>query len=105
MFGLVWFGHDIFVILGHTLQVEIIYCCQNVQESENKKSQNLPFQVEFWNHYAIEINFFGLRHFKIHQGSQLSHDQTIPNQIKPFKALFEVFLTYFWTKNPNSGWI
>ena len=86
---MVWFGHDIFVILGHTLQVEIIYCCQNVQESENKKSQNLPFQLNFGiTIQAIGIKFFGLRHFKIHQGSQLSHDQTIPNQIKPFKTLF-----------------
>ena len=37
---------------------------------------------------SYRLTFFWFRHFRIHQGSQLSHDQTIPNQIKPFKALF-----------------
>ena len=65
----------------------------------NWKIPNFAISVKFQNHFlAYWNNFFLFRHFRIHQGSQMSHDQTIPNQIKPFKALFWVFLTTFLTK-------
>ena len=53
------------------------------------------FQFHFLGHLDNNLQFW-LDRFD--QGSQLSHNQTIPNQILPFKALFYVFLTKILTK-------